>query len=449
MNSLPGAASLNTGRDGALNLQRLSQPSALAALLQQQHQQQQQQPLTQLPPQLNVMQRYQLLDAQRVRDTSSLTSQLQVQRMLDTARQQEGRNALLRQLGISNATQVPNVAALLAQTADQSHVAQSTASPAAILASALAREIQPATISHLARQAVPSNRAQALGAPSSQGQMQSVDTMILLQEIARLRQENQRLQQMRYNNNNAEPMRLAGGEARIATAAIDRSLLPESPGDTQTGLLPQGRTSTVDSKRQLPQSAEPAGKRQKISFEEDIPNDSIQNGFSLGLKTDQKHLSNYQILMRKCFEFFPASREDVETKVQGRRKTVEIGQVGIRCRFCADIDLKFRGKAAVYYPQKLSGVYQAAQNMTVTHLIQHCMSIDSETRKELDKQRQIRDYVGGGKKYWVRDPVFVVFNPFSRKIPTQIDACLHAGLVERENGIWFEAKGPDSKLAAK
>ena len=78
-------------------------------------------------------------------------------------------------------------------------------------------------------------------------------------------------------------------------------------------------------------------------------------GISLALSCDEEQLSEYQTLLRKQLTIFEATQEDVELTIQGRKKRVVLGQVGIRCLHCAGFPLRVRGRGAVYYPARLQG----------------------------------------------------------------------------------------------
>lgn len=120
----------------------------------------------------------------------------------------------------------------------------------------------------------------------------------------------------------------------------------------------------------------------------------------LGLPCDDEHLSEYQILVRQQLELFEAEQEDVDSNTQGRKKAVVLGQVGLRCKHCAGLTLRQRGKGSVYYPTKLTGIYQAAQNMASSHLVDACPCIDERMKVQLMALRQRRDTASGGKQYW-------------------------------------------------
>ena len=142
----------------------------------------------------------------------------------------------------------------------------------------------------------------------------------------------------------------------------------------------------------------------------------FKKGIPLALQFDHEQLSDYQILVRQNLELFEASTEDVESNTQGRKKQVLLGQVGLRCRHCCALPLRVRGRGAVYYPSKLQGIYQAAQNMAGSHLGNACQQIPLPLKQELAQLRQRRDNASGGKKYWA-------------------DGCKALGVYETEAGL--------------
>lgn len=150
-------------------------------------------------------------------------------------------------------------------------------------------------------------------------------------------------------------------------------------------------------------------------------NDEDNSGISLSVPTDIIHLSEYQIVLRQQLEFFTAKDSDAESNIQGRKKRVRVGQVGIRCRHCSNVPMRQRGRGAVYYTTKLSGVYQAAQNMAVSHLSISCSMIPPLIRQNLLDLHNRRDTAGGGKQYWA-------------------DCCEAIGLYDDDDGIRFKSK---------
>lgn len=143
---------------------------------------------------------------------------------------------------------------------------------------------------------------------------------------------------------------------------------------------------------------------------------------ALFMACDDDSLSEYQCLVRRQIELFEAQRDDVESNAQGRNRPIVMGQVGIRCRHCRMLPPKHRARGAVYYPAKLQGLYQAAQNMASGHLCEHCQHVPAPLRAELLKLKERKSSAGGGKKYWA-DGVRVL------------------GVREDEDGLRFEKKG--------
>ena len=136
---------------------------------------------------------------------------------------------------------------------------------------------------------------------------------------------------------------------------------------------------------------------------------------SLVMSRDHLYLSPYQIFIRQQLELFSSDQRDCLTNQQGRRKRVKLGQVGIRCRHCSHLPLPDRGRGSCYYPQKLLGVYQAAQNIATTHLAESCPCLPENMRDELTALRHRKDTATGGKNYWA-------------------NACLQLGLADADDG---------------
>ena len=108
----------------------------------------------------------------------------------------------------------------------------------------------------------------------------------------------------------------------------------------------------------------------------------------LYLSADHGYFSSYQLTVRQNVEFFEALPHDVETPAQGRPRPIVLGQVGIRCAYCAPLSLRAPG--AVCYPSKRSGVYQAVQNIAKIHWIEHCTAIPRSVRQELCRKRSMK-----------------------------------------------------------
>jgi hypothetical protein len=150
------------------------------------------------------------------------------------------------------------------------------------------------------------------------------------------------------------------------------------------------------------------------------PSLPTSSGTTMWLPEDKLQLSEYQVTIRQHLEIFEAQKEDYESNIQGRKRQVIPGQAGIRCCHCSDLPLRHRGRGAVYYPLKLSGIYQAAQNMASSHLSDCCSQIPSDVKQKLRDLRHRRDMAIGGKKYWA-------------------EAGSASGLYETEEGLRFRS----------
>jgi hypothetical protein len=115
---------------------------------------------------------------------------------------------------------------------------------------------------------------------------------------------------------------------------------------------------------------------------------------------DDESLSEYQCFLRNQIELFEATNEDLQLNAQKMNKYVVLGQVGIRCRYCAKKATWTRARGAVYYSATLDGLYQAGQNMSKNHLCNHCNSIPEPIKQELLRLKSGKRRAGGGKQYW-------------------------------------------------
>jgi hypothetical protein len=133
---------------------------------------------------------------------------------------------------------------------------------------------------------------------------------------------------------------------------------------------------------------------------------------------DEESLTPYQCLARKQIELFEAQQSDVEAGTQ--KRSIVLGQVGIRCRHCGKLSLRERARGSTYFPSKLNGLYQAGQNMANSHLIRYCHVIPQEIRDELVLLGNRKSGAGGGRDYWSGGARIL-------------------GVTEDEHGLRFEA----------
>jgi hypothetical protein len=119
----------------------------------------------------------------------------------------------------------------------------------------------------------------------------------------------------------------------------------------------------------------------------------------LGRPMDSHKLTEYQGFLRQQIQVFSASFEDTDTHMRGRNKPVTLGQVGIRCRHCARVPVRFRHRGSTYFPSTKYGIYQAAQNMATAH-IPVCSEMPESVAEELLRLRETST-AGAGRRYWV------------------------------------------------
>jgi hypothetical protein len=150
----------------------------------------------------------------------------------------------------------------------------------------------------------------------------------------------------------------------------------------------------------------------------------MEKPLPLSMPPDKDWLTPLHCFVRRhCVEVFTATEDDVATPSKGKRKPINVGQIGIRCPHCHTQDLaKSRERGSVYYPTSIASIYNATMNLLQRHL-HHCHSVPKEimTRYETLKADDARS--GTSKKYWV-------------------ESALSLGLVDTPNGIRFSALPP-------
>jgi len=117
---------------------------------------------------------------------------------------------------------------------------------------------------------------------------------------------------------------------------------------------------------------------------------------------DSLKLSSHQVLLRHQIEAFEATEDDVSTHTRGRNKPITLGQVGIRCRHCAHLPVSRRQKGSTYFPATTMGLYQAAQNMSTTHMqCGLCTEMPEGIKQEFARLMSSKlASSGAGRPYW-------------------------------------------------
>lgn len=272
-------------------------------------------------------------------------------------------SALLSQIGQAN-QQHPNLAQLQQQ-------------PSANLGSAL----QPQFIPRLSSQYLPAcsnSQAAALGS-TAQGDATSLLRALLSQQ-----------------QNNATAAHLVYPLIQTAVTSLVPSLPESSFG---AGGSPGAVTHAAGASAASPHQDSPLTGRPPVCLHLDL---------------DEQTLSDYQCLLRKHIELFETRPEDIQSGVQGRNTPIRVGQVGIRCRHCANVrraetnttsnpapPARRPKKGTIYYSRTLDGLYQVAQNLTKVHLCNSCPNIPGEVKARLSEMQKVNKRTSGGKEYWV------------------------------------------------
>jgi len=152
---------------------------------------------------------------------------------------------------------------------------------------------------------------------------------------------------------------------------------------------------------------------------------TIKKPIPLGLPADKDWLTPLHCFVRlHCVEVFTATKVDVAIPTKGKRKPIQIGQVGIRCPHChnSESGLISRERGSVYYPTSVSSIYNATMNLLQRHL-HNCTSVKPEIMKRYETLKSDDARSGTSKKYWA-------------------ESALSLGLVDTPEGIRFSNSEP-------
>ena len=152
---------------------------------------------------------------------------------------------------------------------------------------------------------------------------------------------------------------------------------------------------------------------------------AMENPMPLSMPSDKDWLTPLHCFVRRqCVEIFSASEHDVATPSKGKRKPINVGQVGIRCPHChsSDSSNKARERGSVYYPTTISSVYNATMNLLQRHL-HSCSAVPEEIMRRYETLKADDARSGTSKRYWV-------------------ESALSLGLVDTPNGIRYSALRP-------
>jgi hypothetical protein len=144
---------------------------------------------------------------------------------------------------------------------------------------------------------------------------------------------------------------------------------------------------------------------------------------------DARALNPLHCFIRKHVELFSANEDDVKAPCPGRKTRLTLGQVGIRCKHCANVPPRERVKRAVCYPPSIDGIYHSVSNMKFDHF-GICPCLPADSKKELEALRS------GGRRPSSKS------GSRGKSSSTNTahyyrDAAIAKGLVDTDKGIRF------------
>jgi len=154
------------------------------------------------------------------------------------------------------------------------------------------------------------------------------------------------------------------------------------------------------------------------------PFEMMARPLPLSMPPDKDWLTPLHCFVRRhCVQIFTATDKDVATPSKGKRKPIQVGQVGIRCPHChQDASSKARERGSVYYPTSIASIYNATMNLLQRHL-HGCSSVPDDIMRRYETLKADDARSGTSKKYWV-------------------ESALSLGLIDTSNGIRFSGKTP-------
>ena len=136
----------------------------------------------------------------------------------------------------------------------------------------------------------------------------------------------------------------------------------------------------------------------------------------LSTDEDQNWLSDLLCFVRsELVEVFRATDKDVRQRNSSKR--VRLGQVGLRCRFCAHISQGARVGRSSSFPSSLDRIYQSLTMMLRDHFPRCTIMPKAHLERFLELKQRTTQGATDSKQYWVH-------------------AAREMGLEDTDNGIW-------------
>ncbi|CAB9509480.1 expressed unknown protein [Seminavis robusta] len=216
--------------------------------------------------------------------------------------------------------------------------------------------------------------------------------------------------------NNTQPFSTAGmlQLARMSgssqpQAALPQGMVPHQQQQQSRGMMNdmfcaptqrQQQQQLPPLQRQMPMMATEGTNSMLPPFEEaQTPHFSQRPYFPFSVEEDSNWLSEFQCFIRsEILELFRVSKQGI--KVRNAVKTHTVGQVGIRCRFCAHLQHGTRANRASCFPSKIDKIYQSFTMMLREHF-PHCPEMPENIKSKFVRlQNMNAQGASNAKGYW-------------------------------------------------
>ena len=117
------------------------------------------------------------------------------------------------------------------------------------------------------------------------------------------------------------------------------------------------------------------------------PHNSIGLILLLSMPEDRHCLSETLAIIRNNVEVFTATEADINAPAPGRKRPIQLGQVGLRCVYCRNCRQGNRVKRATCFPSSMRRIYRAVIDMKLDHF-KHCPYVPPGLKQRLDQLSQ-------------------------------------------------------------
>ena len=117
------------------------------------------------------------------------------------------------------------------------------------------------------------------------------------------------------------------------------------------------------------------------------PHNSVGLILLLSMPEDRHCLSETLSIIRNNVEVFTATEADINAPAPGRKRPIQLGQVGLRCVYCRMCRTGNRVKRATCFPSSMRRIYRAVIDMKLDHF-KHCPYVPPGLKQRLEQLSQ-------------------------------------------------------------